>query len=68
MIRLPDFCTAEHLGRAVTVVDVVAGINVVVGASNGGAEDRNVNGCWDVAQAQSSSYPLSSDTTTDLQH
>ena len=50
------------------VVDVVAGINVVVGALNGGAEDRNVNGCWDVAQAQSSSYPLSSDTTTDLQH
>lgn len=31
MIRLPDFCTAEHLGRAVMVVDVVAGINVVVG-------------------------------------
>jgi hypothetical protein len=50
LIRLPDFCTAEYLGGAITVVDiienrsaivggdVVAGIGDVVGVLNGGAE------------------------------
>jgi hypothetical protein len=50
LIRLPDFCSAEYLGGAVTIVDivenrgavvagdVVAGIGDVVGVLNGGAE------------------------------
>lgn len=62
LICLPDFCMVEHLDGAVTVVDVVAGIDAV-GVLNGGAEDQNADGCWDDVHEQS--HPLSSNTTTD---
>jgi hypothetical protein len=55
LIHLPDFCMAESLGGAVTIVDVVenrgavvgvdvvAGIGDVVGVLNGGAEDPSAD-------------------------
>ena len=45
LIRLPDFCTAEHLGGAVTNVDVIEnrGAVDVVDVLNGGVEDPSAD-------------------------